>query len=99
MLNASVEARLRGIIAGMALVDGQSFGLDDELAGSGVDSLSMLRAVARIESEFGITIPDGEFARLRTLRGLVSVVEARVLKPGPTAAPPTAPQPPGGPMR
>jgi acyl carrier protein len=79
VLNTSVEARLRGIIAGMALVDGQSFGLDDELAGSGVDSLSVLRAVARIESEFGITIPDEEFARLRTLRALVSVVESRAV--------------------
>jgi acyl carrier protein len=79
VLNTSVEARLRGIIAGMALVDGQSFGLDDELAGSGVDSLSVLRAVARIESEFGITIPDEEFARLRTLRTLVSVVESRAV--------------------
>lgn len=94
MLNASVEARLRGIIAGMALVDGQSFGLDDELAASGVDSLSMLRAVARIESEFGITIPDGEFARLRTLRGLVSVVETRALSLRPIAAPLAAPERP-----
>lgn len=73
------EERLRAIIAEVALVEPQSFGLDDDLAGSGVDSLSVLRVVAHIESELRIAIPDHEFPTIRSLRALIAAVETRVL--------------------
>jgi acyl carrier protein len=76
------ERRLRKIIAEVALVPADSFTAEAELAGAGIDSLSVLRAVAEVEASFGITIPDESFARVRTLRALAEIVDHEVARKG-----------------
>lgn len=80
MLNNGTESRLREIIAAAALVSVDSIGPDDDLSRSGVDSLSMLRAIAEVEAEFRIVIPDDRFVSIRTLRTLTAAVEARLFE-------------------
>ena len=79
MLSNNIESRLREIISRAALVTPNSIGPDDELSRAGVDSLSMLRAIAEVEATFGVEIPDERFVCIRTLRTLVAAVEARLL--------------------
>ena len=79
MLSHDVEFRLREIVARAALVTPESIGPDDDLSRAGVDSLSMLRAIAEAEATFGVEIPDERFVCIRTLRMLVAAVEARLL--------------------
>jgi len=79
MLSNNTESRLREIIARAALVTPESIGPDDDLSRAGVDSLSMLRAIAEVEATFNVEIPDERFVCIRTLRTLVGAVEARLL--------------------
>jgi acyl carrier protein len=79
LTHAHIIAHLRRIIGDAALVAPDSFGLDDDLAQTGVDSLSLLRAIAEAEREFGIAIPDERFGCMRTLRALAQTVEDEVL--------------------
>ncbi|HEX6249951.1 MAG TPA: acyl carrier protein [Gemmatimonadaceae bacterium] len=79
MLSHNIEPRLRAIVARAALVSPDTIGPDDDLARAGVDSLSMLRAIAEVEAAFGVEIPDERFVCIRTLRTLVAAVEARLL--------------------
>jgi acyl carrier protein len=79
LTRSCILARLRVIIADAAAVMPESIGLDEDLAHSGVDSLSLLRAIAEVEREFGIVIPDERFARVRTLRALADTVEDELL--------------------
>lgn len=68
----SAEATIRRIIADVTLKPADSFGLDDDLPRLlSLDSLSLLRIVADIESAFDVRIDDSEFSRLRTLRALL----------------------------
>jgi acyl carrier protein len=77
-----IEQRLRRIIAEIALVPADSFAADAELGSGGIDSLSVLRAVAQIEEVFGIIIPDQSFAEVRTLAALTEIVEREVARRG-----------------
>jgi acyl carrier protein len=79
MLSHRTETRLREIIARAAMVSPDSIGPDDDLSRAGVDSLSMLRAIAEVEAVFDIEIPDERFVCIRTLRTLSAAVEARML--------------------
>lgn len=79
MLSHNTESRLREIVARAALVTPDSIGPDDDLSRAGVDSLSLLRAIAEVEAAFGVEIPDERFVCIRTLRTLVAAVEARLL--------------------
>jgi acyl carrier protein len=53
-------------------------GLDSELASLGVDSLSLLAALAAIEDRYGVRIPDSELATLSTVVDLADRVAARM---------------------
>lgn len=79
LTRSCILARLRAIIADAAAVMPESIGLDEDLAHSGVDSLSLLRAIAEVEREFGLVIPDELFARVRTLKALAETVEDQLL--------------------
>jgi len=67
--------RLRRIIAAAARVAPDSFGPDDDLlATAGLDSLTLLRVVAGVEREFGVTIPDSALHQLRTPQDILRCV-------------------------
>lgn len=70
-----IEQRVREIVGECAPVEAASLARDDDLSGAGLDSLSVLRVVALVEAEFGFTLPDEDFARLRTLGSLLQAVE------------------------
>lgn len=72
----SPEAIVRAIVADVTLMRVDHIGLDDDLPRLlSLDSLSLLRIIADIESEFGVHVPDEEFHTLRTLRAMLSYVE------------------------
>ncbi|MBI4521735.1 MAG: acyl carrier protein [Gemmatimonadetes bacterium] len=76
MTHPSTEQRLRHIVAHVAHVPPDSFALDDELAIElGLDSLSVLRVVAGVEREFGMTIEDERLHDLQTLRAILVYLE------------------------
>ncbi len=54
--------------------------LDDELRGIGIDSLTILEIVVRVEKECGITIGDSEIfeAALARVEDLVKLVQSHV---------------------
>ena len=73
--DAAALERLRHIVAAAARVEPDTIGPDDDLmAGTGLDSLSLLRVVAAIEKEFGVVIPDAALHELRTLNDIVETV-------------------------
>ncbi|HET6204528.1 MAG TPA: acyl carrier protein [Planctomycetota bacterium] len=79
MTDRDAERRLREIVARVARVAPDSFGLDDDLpVVLGLDSLSSLRIAAGVEREFGVTIPDERLHALRTLRALREAATAEV---------------------
>jgi act minimal PKS acyl carrier protein len=47
----------------------------------GYDSLALLETAARIEQEFGITVPDGEMTELRTPRAVIDLVNSLLAEP------------------
>jgi acyl carrier protein len=74
---ASREERLRNVVARVARVAPDSFGLDDDLRTTlGLDSLSALRVAAGVEREFGVTIPDEKLHELRTMRVVMEYLDS-----------------------
>ena len=70
------EARVRQIIAAIANVAPDAFGLDDELRTTlGLDSLSALRVAAGVEREFDVIIPDEKLHDLPTLRAMLEYLD------------------------
>jgi acyl carrier protein len=70
---SSHEARVRWIIARVAKVESDSFGLEDDLRTTlGLDSLSSLRVAAGVEREFGVAIPDDKLHELPTLKAILA---------------------------
>ncbi len=68
----SREERLRRVVARVAKVSPDSFGLDDDLRATlGLDSLSSLRVAAGVEREFGVAIPDERLHDLPTARAVL----------------------------
>ena len=57
---------------------GQAPGLDDDLFSAlEIDSLKALELLTELEEAFQIEIPDYELQEVRTVRGLVALVEER----------------------
>lgn len=84
-----VEVRLRAIIAHVARVSPESFGLDDNLRTTlSLDSLSALRIAAAVEREFDVTIPDDKLHELTTLGAMIRSL--RQMEGG-TSVPPDQP--------
>jgi acyl carrier protein len=54
--------------------------LDSELASLGLDSITMVSAVAAIEARYSIRIPDGRLARLKTVGQFISLVQSAIAK-------------------
>jgi acyl carrier protein len=78
MTAGATEERVRAIIAQVAKVAPDAFGMDDHLPSTlGLDSLSGLRVVAGIEREFGVLIPDERLHELPTLRSMLDYLNAR----------------------
>ncbi len=72
---ATTETRLRAVVARVAHVEPDSFGVDDDLrVRLGLDSLSVLRIAAGVEREFGVTVPDAKLHEMRTLREMEGIV-------------------------
>jgi minimal PKS acyl carrier protein len=44
----------------------------------GFDSLALIESAARIQQEFGVTIPDDEIGELATPRALLTLVNSRL---------------------
>ena len=73
----SREQRLRKVVARVAKVAPDSFGLDDDLRTAlGLDSLSALRVAAGVEREFGVRIPDEKLHELRTTRVVMQYLDS-----------------------
>ncbi|MFB8281028.1 acyl carrier protein [Nocardia colli] len=47
-----------------------------------IDWLSMIEIVARLESNYGISITDGDLDRLRTVRDAVECIRLSAIAPG-----------------
>jgi acyl carrier protein len=54
----------------------EEYPLETRFEDLGVDSMSLMDLVLRVESELGITIPDEELAELRTPARLIAFVDA-----------------------
>nr|AAG30201.1 acyl carrier protein [Streptomyces sp. R1128] len=52
--------------------------LDTPFTELGYDSLALMETAARIEQEFGVAIPDDEFAELATPRAVLAAVSTAV---------------------
>ena len=78
MSAGSTEQRVRAIVAQVAKVAPEAFGMEDHLPSTlGLDSLSALRVIAGIEREFGVLIPDDRLHELPTLRSMLDYLDAR----------------------
>ncbi|MFG2533313.1 acyl carrier protein [Streptomyces sp. NPDC048516] len=76
-----VDTRVCEVIAGVLGSSAPAeIKIDDELRAIGIDSLSILEIVVRVEKECGITIGDSEIfeAALRRVDDLVKLVQAHV---------------------
>ena len=75
---ASVEPRVRRLVAERLAVDGDEIGRDvsltDDLA---ADSLDLVELAIDLEADLGITLPEPTIDELRTYGQLVDAVEAR----------------------
>jgi acyl carrier protein len=72
------------IATGFTQVTGRpapAIGLDDDIAGLGLDSLAMLELVAWSEERLGVRVPDEELTTLRTVGDLVAAFSARLAAP------------------
>ncbi len=69
-------ARVRAIVASYLSVAPESIGDDTALPSLGVDSLSALEIVFRIEEAFGVSVPDESVAELTTLRAICDRIES-----------------------
>lgn len=80
-----VGTSVRNILASELGVPIESIDLDDEIANlPGLDSVRVIRTIARLEKEFGGTVPDEDLFSARVVRDLVSVV-VRIAEPTQTA--------------
>ncbi|MCX4725948.1 acyl carrier protein [Streptomyces sp. NPDC090052] len=76
-----VETQVCGIIrAALGPSAPAEIGLDDDLHGLGIESLTILEIVVRVEQECGITIGDSEIfeAALRRVGDLVKLAQSHV---------------------
>jgi acyl carrier protein len=72
--SASLHDVVRSALAGIAPeADLDSVGPDDDLREAlDLDSMDLLRLLDDLESRTGVTIPEREYPRLQTLRGLIA---------------------------
>lgn len=80
-----VSTAVREILAAELGLPVESIDPDDEIANlPGFDSVRVIRTIARIEKEFGVTVPDEDLFSARVVKDLVVVV-ARITEPVRTA--------------
>lgn len=77
--NESILAILRETLEGSnsPLVVDDRLSAETDLVAGGIDSLDMVELYLRIESEFGIKIPDSERAALRSVGSLATFLTER----------------------
>jgi acyl carrier protein len=79
-----VSTAVREILAAELGIPVESIGLDDEMANlPRVDSVRVIRTIARLEKRFGVTVPDEDLFSARIVKDLVAVV-ARITEPAKT---------------
>ena len=72
-----VSEKIISIIAEQLNKDASEITLDKELvADLGADSLDAVEIMMNIEEEFGITIPDAEASKIKTVGEIIELIKA-----------------------
>ena len=83
-MNDNVRAEVLAALADIAPeVAGEQIAPDADLLDEyDLDSMDLLNLVAGIEERLGVSIPEGDYPRLRTLDGAVTYLDGRMARPG-----------------
>jgi len=77
MLTQEMREKLKDLVANT--IEVEEFEDNDRFVEDfGVDSMMVLELVARIEKEFGVSIPDEYFPEFQTFRDVARIVEQRL---------------------
>lgn len=73
-----VLPQVKRLVADTCAIDAAKVREDGRLAEYGIDSVRAMDLLVALEQRFGIEIPDGDAARLTTVKDVVAYVEKKI---------------------
>jgi acyl carrier protein len=75
MSNLDRELQIAEIVCRLAKLP--NLGHDVDYFNAGLASIQALELLIELESQFGVSLPDDEFAKVRTVRALSDLIQSR----------------------